>query len=173
MSDEFSKTTKLERRLHCYPNAVEKGQGLLELALVILILILVVSGIVDLGRVLFYYQAMRDAAQEGAAYGSAFPVLIDDDTDPPTMTSNCGQIYQRIEDNLPDDNINIAVFIENVDCKADTFDLRTACAPNNLKIEIRKPDFPIIMPVSSFFVGSTVALDASITATIIQPYCNP
>ena len=54
-------------------NKPESGQSLIELALVLLILIILVSGIVDLGRVLFYYVTLRDAAQEGVVYGSIYP----------------------------------------------------------------------------------------------------
>ncbi len=151
---------------------LEKGQSLLELALVILIVILLVSGIVDLGRALFYFQAMRDAAQEGAAFGSAFPVNINTNTDPPTLSSNCIEIKKRVQDNLPNDNIVTQVFVENVECSAIAYDMRTACAPHTIKVEVKKADFPIIMPISSFFVGSTIPLETSITATILQPYCN-
>lgn len=51
----------------------EKGQSLLEVALVIIILLWLLAGIVDLGRVFFTWIAIRDAAQEGATFASICP----------------------------------------------------------------------------------------------------
>jgi len=51
----------------------EGGQGLVELALGITVLMLLVMGIADLGRAYFTYVALGNAAGEGAAYGSFYP----------------------------------------------------------------------------------------------------
>lgn len=51
----------------------EKGQSLLEMAFAAIVLLLLISGIVDLGRLFFTYIALREAAQEGAAYASVCP----------------------------------------------------------------------------------------------------
>jgi Flp pilus assembly protein TadG len=42
------------------------GQNLLEFALHFLILFLILMGIFDLGRIVFYYSTMTNAAREGA-----------------------------------------------------------------------------------------------------------
>jgi hypothetical protein len=138
----------------------EKGQSLLELALVLLVMILIVSGLVDLGRVLFYYQTMRDAAQEGASYGSAFPTA-------------CQEITNRTLKSLPSDinQSNVKVYIKNVLCTSPTAVENIACSGNDIKIVITKPDFPIIMPVVGFFVGQSIRLEATITDTILRPVC--
>ncbi len=153
---------------------VEAGQSLLELALVVLILIIIISGIVDLGRVLFYFQAMRDAAQEGAAYASAFPVQFSE-TVPPTVSSNCSTIRQRVQANLPNDNLDIEVSFGKdgtyYPCDDTVNALPIACGPNTVKVVVRKAAFPLIMPVS-FIVGSSISLEAPITATILQPLCK-
>ena len=47
----------------------EKGQSLIELAFGIVVLLILLAGIVDIGRLLFFYISMRDAAQEGAVFG--------------------------------------------------------------------------------------------------------
>ena len=54
-------------------NNNESGQSLVELAVSIIILLILLAGVVDLGRVAYYYIAMRDAAQEAASYASIFP----------------------------------------------------------------------------------------------------
>lgn len=51
----------------------QRGQGLVEMALVGLILVIILSGMIDLGRAYFAYIAVADAASEGATYGATFP----------------------------------------------------------------------------------------------------
>ena len=51
----------------------EQGQSLVELALSLTLLLLLLGGAIDLGRMFFTYIALRDAAQEGAIYGSYCP----------------------------------------------------------------------------------------------------
>lgn len=51
----------------------EEGQGLLEFALGFTVLILILTGVADLGRAYFTYVALGNAAGEGAAYGSFRP----------------------------------------------------------------------------------------------------
>lgn len=51
----------------------ERGQSLTELALSFTMIMLILSGVVDLGRAFFVVIALRDAAQEGAVYASVYP----------------------------------------------------------------------------------------------------
>jgi Flp pilus assembly protein TadG len=51
----------------------ERGQSLVELTLTFMILLVLLGGVLDLGRALFTFVALRDAAQEGAVYGSIQP----------------------------------------------------------------------------------------------------
>jgi Flp pilus assembly protein TadG len=48
---------------------VENGQSMVEFAFGMVILMIILVGIVDLGRAFFTFMALRDAAQEGAVYG--------------------------------------------------------------------------------------------------------
>mgnify|MGYP001822952384 CR=1 FL=1 len=52
----------------------EGGQSLIELALMMVFLLIMLAGVVDVGRALFTYIAIRDSAQEGALVGSITPV---------------------------------------------------------------------------------------------------
>lgn len=54
-----------------FPNA--RGQDLVEYALILPIFVLLVFGILDLSRAVYYYSAMQNAAREGARYGSVHP----------------------------------------------------------------------------------------------------
>jgi hypothetical protein len=51
----------------------QKGQSMVEMALTMPILILIVAGILDLGRASFTFIALSDAAAEGAAYAAIHP----------------------------------------------------------------------------------------------------
>ncbi len=51
----------------------ERGAALVEMALVLPLLVLLVFGIVDLGRLLFTQIALHEAAQEGSLYASTNP----------------------------------------------------------------------------------------------------
>lgn len=52
------------------PNT-KKGQGAVEFALVLPVLLLLVLGLIETGRLIFYYSAVTNAAREAARYGSA------------------------------------------------------------------------------------------------------
>jgi Flp pilus assembly protein TadG len=53
--------------------SAQKGQSLVELALSMTVMLILLGGIVDLGRAFFTFMALRDAVQEGAMYGSLHP----------------------------------------------------------------------------------------------------
>ncbi len=61
--------SKMNEPLKCL-NKPEKGQSLAELAISFLVVLFVLGGVIDLGRLFFAYIAIRDAAQEGAVYAS-------------------------------------------------------------------------------------------------------
>lgn len=63
----------MSRRLLQAHMTNQRGQGLVEMALVGLILVLILSGMIDLGRAYFAYIAIADAATEGATFGATFP----------------------------------------------------------------------------------------------------
>jgi len=57
----------------------EKGQSMLELALVLPLLIIILAGVLDLGRLYYAYVAVTDAAAEGASYAAIHPEQRDRD----------------------------------------------------------------------------------------------
>jgi Flp pilus assembly protein TadG len=57
----------------------EKGQSMLELALVLPLLIIILAGVLDLGRLYYAYVAVTDAAAEGASYAAIHPEQSDRD----------------------------------------------------------------------------------------------
>src|SRR3990172_7625765 len=55
------------------PHSGERGQSLTEAAIFITLLMVVLAGLIDLGRMYYTYLSLKDAAAEGAAYGSMEP----------------------------------------------------------------------------------------------------
>ncbi|MGA9398550.1 MAG: TadE family protein, partial [Anaerolineaceae bacterium] len=66
----------------------EDGQSLVEVAISLTLLLVLLAGAVDFGRLFIAYMSMRDAAQEGIAYGSIYPTY-------------CDQIIGRVVDSAP------------------------------------------------------------------------
>jgi Flp pilus assembly protein TadG len=54
-------------------NRKSRGQSLVEVALVLPILVMLLLGLLDFGRAYYTIVALRDAADEGAAYGATNP----------------------------------------------------------------------------------------------------
>ena len=65
----------LSREKTMKPIKSERGQSLVELAISIVILIYLLAGAVEFGLAFFQFVQLRDAAQEGALYGSMNPLI--------------------------------------------------------------------------------------------------
>ncbi len=142
----------------------EQGQSLVELAFVLVVILILLAGIVDLGRVLFYYQSMRDASQEAVAYASAFP--LDN-----TYQANCQAIITRVYDNVPDVS-SVTVKINGDTCSPHSAKvIEEACTGNPVSVTVAKTGYPLIMPLIGQFIGQAINLTTTATATIIQPMC--
>ena len=62
------------------------GQGLVEFALTLPLLLLIVIGTLDLGRIFFAYMTITNASREGAFYATSYP---------PTDATNISNIQAR------------------------------------------------------------------------------
>lgn len=56
----------------------EFGQSLVEMAVMLVVLLIILGGVLDLGRMYFTYLALQNAAGEGAAYAAINPECKDD-----------------------------------------------------------------------------------------------
>lgn len=132
----------------------EAGQSLVEMAVALVVLLLLVGGIVDIGRAFFTYMAMRDSVQEGALYASINP----------TQT-------QEIKNHVLDSSDMIPDFIGNDDITVEV--IGAPCTGNGIRITVDYDNFPLTMPFIGAVVGSqTVPISASVTDTILSPGCN-
>lgn len=143
----------------------EVGQGMVEFALSITLLLLFLAGIIDLGRAFFTYMAMRDASQEGASYAAINPV-------------DAAAIEERAKTTttpLDDDEILSVLAVDlNIDAvKVFTQVTGDPCAGSAVTVTITYEDFPLVFPFSNIIFGkNTIELSTSVTDTILLPACE-
>jgi len=73
----------LRKRIGALNRSKGRGQSLVELALILPVFILVLVGILDFGRAFYAYNAISNAAREGARYGTVHHENRDSDGFPP------------------------------------------------------------------------------------------
>lgn len=143
-------------------NKRERGQSLVELSISLLVLLYLLAGAVEFGIAFFQFVQLRDAAQEGALYGSMNP-------------SACADILSRIQNSssspidLTDPSVNISIQINGVNCGS--YGNPPACEGNGLTVRIEYPH-QVFMPFIPQLIGSsTINLNAEVTDTILSPVC--
>jgi hypothetical protein len=136
----------------------EKGQSLVEFAFSLVILLILISGIVDLGRAFFTYMALHDAAQEGAIYGSLNP----EDT---------SGIIQRVRQTSQQPvNLMDASIIEVPDPK---FQNDSPCEGSVIEVTVIYRDFPLTMPFMSTLIGKqSLDMSATVKDMIVRSSCH-
>ena len=160
------------------------GQSLVELAISLTVMLLLLVGAVTFGMAFFSYVAMRDAAQEGALYGSFNPYVDSNsngvyDMSPSPEPVNLAGIRARIRATstspvdfsdtarVPDGYIT-AVAVTGVACEGNT-----SGVANAIRVSVEY-DFPIFMPFVGAIIGSqNIHMTATVTDTILEPRCPP
>jgi hypothetical protein len=108
--------------------------------------LILLAGVADFGRAFFTWIEMRDAAQEGAVFGSFCPVTA--------------KIEARVRDNL-NPTYTYIVDIEPL--------IISVGRPITVNITT---DLPLTMPFLSTVIGTdTIAIHATITDSIIKTTC--
>ncbi len=140
----------------------EKGQSLIELAVSLTLLLLLLGGIVDVGRAIFTLFAMQDAAEEGIVFGTSFP-------------TDCVGIHRRVEYNLGNRSfgggMTTVVEITNnggqfMTCE--TIPIAQVYAGKMIRVSVTKT-FNITMPFIGAFIGQEIPLHATSTGVILRP----
>ena len=144
---------------------------MVELAISLLFMLLLVAGVVDLGRAFFVYIALRDAAQEGAAYASIARTAPDD----PMM---CTEIVNRVRSTSNTQIVDLTqasvsvVFNGGIPCGASSNN--DACWQKSVEVIVTENNFHLTTPLLGTFIGSqTVPISASILDTVVTPLCEP
>jgi Flp pilus assembly protein TadG len=142
----------------------ERGQSLVELAISILILLYLLAGAAEFGVLFFQFVQLRDAAQEGALYGSMNPPSS------ATDTTKIDTIKQRALYSSPtrspidligDPNVTVSVVVTD----------GTYCEGGSLQVTVSYPH-QIFMPFIPQILNRTqIPLNAVVTDTILTPVC--
>lgn len=137
-------------------NHLEKGQSLVEFAITLTLIITLLAGVVDFGRAFFIYVELRDAAQEGALYGSMNP------TDTSGIINRVKSASDTPVDLANDPNITVPNPIIVVN----------PCEGNSIEVQVQYT-YQISMPYIGGIIGTqTIPLTASATDTILTPVCS-
>ena len=129
----------------------ERGQSLTELAISFVVLVLILAVGVDLGRMYFSYIAIREAAQEGALYGSINPE--------PTAITQRVRTSSSAPVNLSDTS-NVSVSVSG-----------GGCAGGTLVVTVTD-QFRLTMPlIGALISAQTFPISVSATTTILAPGC--
>ena len=142
----------------------ERGQSLVELAISIVVLLMLLSGAVEFGIAFFRMVQLRDAAQEGALYGSINP-----------MDSAGIESRARNSSTSPLDLANLPCQI-NGDGVCVTIEYLSAtvnpCPGDGIRVTVAY-NHKIFMPFVSAAIGrSKFPLSAQVTHTILTNLTN-
>jgi Flp pilus assembly protein TadG len=146
----------------------ERGQSLVELAITLPILVLLLLGTLDFGMAIFSYSMLRDAAQEGAFYGSFNPANVAE------IENRARNISPRADDAV----FSSPVRLRDKDLiKVNVLALGNSCQgshngiANGIQVNVSYR-YPILMPFVGRLIGSrTIPLTGTATNVILQPQC--
>ena len=134
----------------------ERGQSLVELSISLLVLLYLLSGAVEFGIAFFQFVQLRDAAQEGALYGSMNPTSAAAIRARVRSASN-SPINLNDTSVVPDSDIDIAFS-------------GAQCEGNAVTVTVTY-HHTVFMPFMSRIIGSSLPLHATVTDTILTPTC--
>lgn len=165
----------------------ERGQSFIELAISMVFLLVLLAGVMDLGRLIFTYIALRDAVQEGGAFLAITP-------------NECGSAITRIRQHtsgavdLSAANINITVSYTingtqfnnctttlNAVLPANPSRINDVCPGDAVRVTATYNNFPIATPfIGAIVGGQAVTFNTEVVDSIIVDpvpgvgrICNP
>ena len=146
----------------------QNGQGMVEFAISLVFLMIIVAAIVDGGRALFTYMALRDAAQEGALYGSIEP------EDTYGITTRVHESSNMAEDLVGVLQIGITYTDTSNNPKIADGNPATAdiCFGDGIIVAVEQPTHTLTMPFLGTILGTqSLSISASIADTVLNPSC--
>jgi len=130
----------------------QRGQSLVEMAISLTMLLMLMAGVLDIGRAYYTYLSLRDAAAEGAAYGSIHP----------TDTSG---IIDRVVGESPGGVVDWNASTVTTDI------LVKNCRGGGIKVKVDY-SYTLLTPFIGSIAGSqTLPLSATVVNTILSPAC--
>jgi Flp pilus assembly protein TadG len=150
----------------------ERGQSLVELGVSLLILLYLLSGAAEFGVLFFQFVQLRDAAQEGALYGSMNPYVDANSNgafDPGELVNQAGiESRVRAASSSPidlTDTSKVTVAAVSSDGSG------LFCEGHGLQVTVSFTHH-IFMPFIPQLIGRTeIPLSATVVDTILSPIC--
>lgn len=130
----------------------QRGQSLTEMAVSLPILLVLLAGVLDIGRAYYTYLSLRDAAAEGAAYGSIHP------------TDSSG-IIDRVVGESP------TGVVDWTSATVTPTVLVKSCEGGGIRVQVQY-SYTLLTPFIGAIAGSqTLPLSATVVNTILSPVC--
>jgi Flp pilus assembly protein TadG len=141
----------------------ERGQAVVEAALTLVILLMLLGGILDLGRAFFTYVALQNAVGEGAYYAAGFPHRVTSASNASSADPN--NIIFRTRNESPSGAIN---WSRCNNCITVTYSASPITVGSIVTVTVRYP-FDLIGPLPAI-LGRTRQM--TLTARASQPVLN-
>lgn len=150
----------------------DSGQSMVEFAIGVVFALILLAGVVDGGRALFVYMALRDAAQEGAQYAIIDPPNYQEVISRTFDASNTlVEISSAITSNI---DSSLGYLVPNGEQCAGLTMSEMITVTNGVRIRVTYEEFPLTMPFIGAIIGSqTIPISAVIEDTILAPPCPP
>ncbi len=144
----------------------ERGQSLVELSISLVVLLYLLSGAVEFGLAFFQFVQLRDAAQEGALFGSMNPSVGIPSIETRVRAASGSPIELAQNDPSQPNYVNVLITAE--DSGGNSIAAAGACEGDALTVEVSY-DHHIFMPFMSRIIGPTIPLHAEVTDTVLAP----
>ncbi len=136
------------------PRKGESGQGLVELAISLVVMLILLAGIVEISRGILTKAAMQDAAEEGVIYASISP-------------TNCTEIQNRILDNLAKVDGVTAGSIQITYANTKTCASGTVAKGDLIKITIQN-SYNVSTPFIGNLIGNLIFVNVEAKGIVIK-----
>lgn len=131
----------------------EKGQSFTELAILLPIFLVMIVGIIDLGKAMWTYSILRNAAQEGSSYASIKP-------------TDLSGIESRVRDSSA-----MPINLKDTSAVSVTITSTKNCAGGQITVGI-STTYAISTPFLGSILGSQgIPMSTNVTSTILTPPC--
>lgn len=142
----------------------ERGQSLVEFSISLVIILWLLAGAVEFGIALFQYIQLRDAAQEGALYGSICPVQANIIQRVRTASSS------PIDLSVTSGAEAVTVVVTGKVGSTATDKLLTVVTPGDGVYVQVSYNHTLFMPFATLFTGgsTTIPITASVTNTVLD-----
>ena len=150
-----------------------RGQGLVEFALVLPILLVVFAAAADFGRAFYAYVAIENAVKEGAVYGARNPLCAT----PTTACIDPNNVQWRVRNETKVINQDGTQLNPTIECQDGTTgvahaDLRDCTAGDRYVVRLSY-QFNMITPILGAMLGNSVTLSSQSTATVLNEAFDP